>query len=261
MTVVPSDGGLRCASRAGRASLSDSLDAVNVLLGKIVVPAPGVPPSNTAPSIPRLVGMSRGGLVAKPPLISLVAGSPHRIGSVGVERGRLNRIRKRGAEEAVADLEDAPAFWALAPPAVFAQVVPWSAVILVSGPVTFHGLAPGRLRLSLCLYDPLVDSPLARGPLQDLLRRSGITAGHSGRDLGRRPLVVASSIEEALRTTDDCQPSCCIGRCLEQSPAKGSRAARTGRRWAGPHLEAGSRTSSAQGLGTLERPPSRSRRR
>src|SRR5215216_4990647 len=149
--------------------------------------------------------MSRGGVVAEPPLVPLVAGSPHCISRVGVERSRLHRTRKCCAEEAVTDLEDPPTFWAPAGPTVLAQVVPWSAIIPVSGPVALHRLAPGRLRLSLCPYDPLVDSPLARGPLQDLPRRAGICAGHSGRDLRRRSLVVASSIEEAcgqLLTTD-----------------------------------------------------------
>ena len=141
--------------------------------------APGEPAADAGPRMPRAVRRPRGGGVAQPVLVAVVAGAPDRVGGVQVERGGRDRRREGAGEELVLDLQDAEALGALPGASVLAETVPGGAWAPVRRPVAQRVLAEARTPPPPAPADvAFVDAPLACHPLQDLRRRPDVGARH-----------------------------------------------------------------------------------
>src|SRR5262245_54642834 len=142
----------------------DLLHAANVVL-RGLVPVARVPSPDASPDVSRAI------VVSQPVLLPLVAGAPDRVGVVDVERGALVRVGPRApvgrGKVRTLHLEQ--------PDAV-------TAIRVGHGPTTAvpqRRLDPVALPERLRPDDVLVDSPLARAPLDDLVGGAGEVSGDS----------------------------------------------------------------------------------
>src|SRR5262249_32419687 len=134
----------------------------------------------------------------QPQLIAFVTSTPYRIRRVRVESGRSLNARPGGLFEGIPVLQDAPALRAFTRRSVHAEAVAGRALSGIGAKITERRLTPPRLDRRLRANDVLIDAPLARGPLENLVGRAGEVAGHARRDLRAGAWVVGSR-EEAAR--------------------------------------------------------------